>query len=138
MSSSCGFSFSGGLESCITYYPLSENSFVTYFVQFYCCFVGRLVWYQLLCYIQKLKSSSGFQIRKLQHHFILYHMVRYWGRLLRKPLIKGCLGGSVIVHLSLAQGVIPRSWDQILHQPPRRKPAFPSACVSLSPCVSHK
>ena len=34
------------------------------------------------------------------------------------------------------QGMIPGSWDQVLHQAPRREPASPSACVSASLCVS--
>ena len=43
----------------------------------------------------------------------------------------GYLGGSVIEHLTLAQGVIPGSWDQVPHGAPRREPASPSASVSL-------
>ena len=42
------------------------------------------------------------------------------------------LGGSVVERLPLAQGVIPGSWDQVLHRAPRGEPASPSACVSVS------
>ena len=28
---------------------------------------------------------------------------------------QGCLGGSVVEHLPSAQGMIPESWDQVLH-----------------------
>ena len=48
----------------------------------------------------------------------------------------GRLGGSMVEHLPLAQGVIMGSWDRIPHRAPRREPAFPSACVSASLCVS--
>ena len=48
----------------------------------------------------------------------------------------GHLGGSVGEHLPLAQGMIPRFWDRVLHGAPRRKPASPSACVSASLSVS--
>ena len=44
----------------------------------------------------------------------------------------GCLGGSVVERLLLAQGVILGSWDQVLHQAPHREPASPSACVSVT------
>ena len=45
----------------------------------------------------------------------------------------GHLCGSVVEHLLLAQVVILGSLDQIPHQAPHRKPASPSAYVSL--CV---
>ena len=45
---------------------------------------------------------------------------------------KGHLGGSVVEHLPVAQVVILESWDRVLHQAPRREPASPSACVSVS------
>ena len=48
---------------------------------------------------------------------------------------EGCLGGSVVEHLPLAQVVIPRSWDGVLHQAPRREPASLSACFSLHLCL---
>ena len=41
----------------------------------------------------------------------------YWGH----------LGGSVVKHLTLAQGVILGSWNGVPHQPPSREPASPSA-----------
>ena len=44
----------------------------------------------------------------------------------------GCLGGSVVERLLLAQGVILGSWDQVLHQAPHREPASPSASLSES------
>ena len=46
------------------------------------------------------------------------------------------LGGSVVEHLPLAQGVILGSWDLVLHQVPCMEPASPSACVSASLSVS--
>ena len=46
------------------------------------------------------------------------------------------LGGSVVGHLPLAQGVIPGFWDRVLHRAPRREPASPSAYVSASLFVS--
>ena len=49
-----------------------------------------------------------------------------------KNLMLGRLGGSVIVRLPLAQGVILGSWDQVLHWAPCREPASPSAYVSAS------
>ena len=45
---------------------------------------------------------------------------------------QGQLGGSVVEHLPLAQGVIPESRDQVPHWAPCREPAAPSACVSVS------
>ena len=48
----------------------------------------------------------------------------------------GCLGGSGIEHLPLAQVVIMGSWNQVPHWAPRREPASPSAYVSVSLCVS--
>ena len=40
------------------------------------------------------------------------------------------LGGSMVEYLPLAQGVIPGSWDQVLHRAPCEEPASPSAYVS--------
>ena len=48
----------------------------------------------------------------------------------------GCLGGSTVEHLPLAQVVILGSWDRVLHQASRGKPASPSAYSSAS--VYHK
>ena len=52
----------------------------------------------------------------------------------------GGLGGSVVEHLPLAQGVITGRRDQVPHLAPRREPVSPSAWVSasLSLCVSHE
>ena len=36
---------------------------------------------------------------------------------------QGHLGGSVVERLPSAQGVIPGSWDQVLHRAPHREPA---------------
>ena len=44
-------------------------------------------------------------------------------------IILGCLGGSVIEHLPLAQGIVP---DRVPHQAPGEGPASPSAHVSAS------
>ena len=43
----------------------------------------------------------------------------------------GCLGGSVVEHLHLAQVVIPGSWDWVLHRASRREPASLSAYASV-------
>ena len=53
---------------------------------------------------------------------------------------KGCLGGSAIEQLPSAQGVIPGSWNQVLHLAPCEELASPSAygSTSLSLCVSHE
>ena len=44
----------------------------------------------------------------------------------------GHLVDSEVKHLPLAQGMIPGSWDWVLHQVPHREPASPSAYVSAS------
>ena len=46
--------------------------------------------------------------------------------------LQGCLGGSMVEHLSLTQGVIPESRDRGLHWAPCVEPTFPSAYVSAS------
>ena len=50
----------------------------------------------------------------------------------------GCLSGSAVEHLPLAQGVIPGSWDRVPHRAPCVGSASPSAYVSasLSLCVT--
>ena len=48
----------------------------------------------------------------------------------------GLLGGAVVEHLSLAQGMIPGSRIKSHIGLPRREPASPSACVSVSLCFS--
>ena len=52
----------------------------------------------------------------------------------------GPLGGSVVECLPLAQVVIPRSWDWVLHRAPPRDPACFSLCLwlYLSLCVSYE
>ena len=54
----------------------------------------------------------------------------------KKMEISEHLGGSVIEPLPLAQVMIQRSQDQVLHWAPRGEPASPSAYVSASLCVS--
>ena len=49
-----------------------------------------------------------------------------------KTNILGRPGGSGVERLSLAQGMILGSQDQIPHQAPCMEPASPSACISLS------
>ena len=58
-----------------------------------------------------------------------------WGMQTR-ILLRGCLSGSMVERLPLAQVVIPGFWDGVLHQAPFMKPASPSAYVSASLCVS--
>ena len=51
--------------------------------------------------------------------------------------VKGRLGGSAVEHLPLAQGVIPGSWDPMLHGAPGREPASPlPVSLPLSFCVN--
>ena len=52
--------------------------------------------------------------------------------------MQGCLGGTVVERLRLAQVMIMGSWDRVPHQAPCREPASPSACLCLSLCVSHE
>ena len=54
----------------------------------------------------------------------------------QRVYLVGCLGGSVVECLPLAQGMISASWDRVLHQAPCREPASPSACVSASLSMS--
>ena len=42
----------------------------------------------------------------------------------------GSLGGSAVLRLPLAQGIILESWDRVPHQAPCMEDASPSACVS--------
>ena len=62
--------------------------------------------------------------------------------LYRRSGREGRLGGLVVECLPSAQGMIPGSWDQVLHRAHCREPASSSACVSaslsLSLCVSHE
>ena len=46
------------------------------------------------------------------------------------------LSGSAVEQLSSAQGIIPGSWDRVLHGAPYRESASLSAYVSASLCVS--
>ena len=50
-------------------------------------------------------------------------------------MLGGCLGGSVVEYLPLAQGVIQESQDQVPHPAPCMDPASPFAYVSASVCV---
>ena len=45
----------------------------------------------------------------------------------------GRLGGSVVKHLSLAQGGIPGFQDRVPHRASCEEPASPSACVVSLP-----
>ena len=51
---------------------------------------------------------------------------------------RGHLDGSVVEHLHSAQGMIPGSWDWVLHRAPHREPASPPAYVSAPLYVSHE
>ena len=46
----------------------------------------------------------------------------------------GRLGGSVVEHLPLVQGMIPGYHDRVPHLAPYKEPASPSAYVSASLC----
>ena len=51
----------------------------------------------------------------------------------------GCLGGSVVEHLPLAQGIISQSQDLGPFPAPCMEPAFSLClCLCLSLCVSHE
>ena len=52
--------------------------------------------------------------------------------------VPGHLGGSVVEHLPLTQGVIPESRDRVPHWASCMEPAFPSAYVSASLSLSHE
>ena len=69
--------------------------------------------------------------------------VKYITQLVQKEgmgVASGCLGGSAVERLPLAQGVILEFWDRVPRQAPCMEPASPSACVPgpLSFCVSHE
>ena len=50
---------------------------------------------------------------------------------------EGRLGGSVVEDLPLAQGVIPESWDQVLHQAPQKELLFLlPVSLPISLCLS--
>ena len=53
---------------------------------------------------------------------------------------EGRLGGSVVEHLPLAQGLILEIRDRVHHGAPVKEPDSPSACVSasFSLCVSRE
>ena len=51
---------------------------------------------------------------------------------------EGCLAGSVIECLPLAQGMIPGSRDQVPHRAPCEELASLCLCLSLFLCVSHE
>ena len=51
-------------------------------------------------------------------------------------IYEGHLGGSVVEHLPLAQGLIPESQDQVPHQDSCMEAVSPSACVSASHSLS--
>ena len=53
-------------------------------------------------------------------------------------MIMGCLGGSVVEHLPLAQVMILKSQDPVLHRGPCKEPASSSAFASASLYVSHE
>ena len=53
-----------------------------------------------------------------------------------KPRVQGCLCGSEVEHLPLAQGMILGSWIRVPYQASYREPASPSTYVSASLCVS--
>ena len=69
-----------------------------------------------------------------------------WGECKSRHVIKphfknakmGTPGWLSVEHLPSAQGLIPGSWDRVLHQAPHREPASPSAYVSalFSVCIS--
>ena len=48
----------------------------------------------------------------------------------------GCLGGSVVQSLPLAQGMILGSWNRVLHWAPCMESASPFAYISASLFVS--
>ena len=49
-----------------------------------------------------------------------------------KFIFLGCLGGSAVERLPLAQVMIPGSRIESHNQAPHREPTYPSACVSAS------
>ena len=95
------------------------------------------------------KSDYSRDLKEVLSHSIclfvtgLFHSAQHPGgssilwHLLKFPFL-GSLCGSVVECLPSALVIIPGSWDRVPHQAPCRKPAFPSACVSPSLCVSHE
>ena len=96
---------------------------------------------------QKLKRifrSRGTNLKEAYPRSLIFTWTYLYGKILdfwaetinvMKLLGAGCLGGSVVEHLPLAQVIIQGSWDWVLHQVPCREPASPSAYVSASLCV---
>ena len=68
--------------------------------------------------------------------FLLQHAITSAFCYSMKIQIPRQLGGSVVEHLRLAQGLSLRSWDRVSHWAPFREPASPPAYVSASLCVS--
>ena len=79
--------------------------------------------------LKKIKFYYLEDLEVMQHTY--YHTARSQVERQWKKERKGHLGGSVVEHLPLAQGMV-------LHSTPNGEPASPSSCVSASLCVSHE
>ena len=77
------------------------------------------------------RMFNYFLIKYVHSYFYIFSVVR-------KIILGGCLGGSAVERLPLTQGMIPGSWDPMLHWAPCKEPASPSAYLSasLSLCLS--
>ena len=104
--------------------------YIYFFKWLYFLKQGLFVWYYSLVF--HLYFSS------LHFESWVYRVTPFKPRIScwSRNLLMGCLGGSVVERLPLAQGVIPGFWDRVLPLAPCREPAFPSACVSASLCLS--
>ena len=77
---------------------------------------------------QKLKQTS------LMHLQQMFSWTQNFT--VQKLRVVGCLGGSEVERLLLAQGMILEYWDRVPHQAPCMESASPSTCVSASLSLS--
>ena len=84
-----------------------------------------------MCLICDFQDNMLFQLKI----FLNAHGLK-GTRCIYKVKILGCLGGSAIECLPLAQGMILGSWYRVPHLAPHREPASPSAWVSASLSLS--
>ena len=69
------------------------------------------------------------------------HTHTHTQQMIQENKTMGCLGGSGIERLPLAQDMIPDSRDQVLHRAPCMEPASPPSAyvsASLSVCLMNK
>ena len=99
------------------------------------------LWCMWFAQVYITNGCSVFQLGRKSRNLVCvpFSNRRHWRLLSVKKkgsLFLGCLDGSMVDRLPLAQGLIPGSWDRVPHWAPYREPASPSAYVSASLCVS--